>query len=152
MKLIYSLRKTLTEADNKTNVFCPFYIERELKKMEIRFSYSPKELDDTQKARRFIDEGFRKYAPEPYRKGYKPWQEYLPVLNLLTVSLDSPSGYVGCAHRQSPEQIHIFTENECSRGFVPQRLETGLWRVTVNVHALVSDECTFNLEVYGEER
>lgn len=47
--------------------------------MKIEFSYSPKNLDDEEKAHKYIDDGFEKYAPEPYRKGYKPWYEYLPV-------------------------------------------------------------------------
>lgn len=151
MKLIYSLEKTLTTADDKTNIRCPFLLEQPLSRMEIHFSYSPKELADTEKARQLIEDGFEKYAPEPYRKGYKPWQEYLPIVNLLTLSVDSPSGYVGAAHRQSPEQTHTLTAVSCSRGFVPVRLTSGEWAVTVNVHALVSDLCTFRLEVFGEE-
>lgn len=151
MKQIYLCEKVLHESDNKTNVICPFEVPTELEKMEIRFSYSPKELADIEKSHRFIDEGFKKYAPEPYRKGYKKWEEYLPVVNLLTVSLDSPTGYVGCAHRQSPNQVHVFNKTECSVGFVPQRLVSGKWVVTINVHALVSDECRFKLEILGEE-
>lgn len=151
MKKIYSTKQVLTEHDNKTNIECPFVIENELVKMEIHFMYSPKELDDNDKAFGFINEGFAKYAPEPYRKGYKKAEEYLPVVNLLTVSLDSPTGYVGCAHRQSPQQIHCFSETECSRGFVPQKLISGEWKVTINVHALVSDQCEFTLEIFGEE-
>lgn len=85
--------------------------------MKIEFSYSPKNLDDEEKAHKYIDDGFEKYAPEPYRKGYKPWYEYLPVKNLLTVSLDSPDGYIGCAHRQDSRQTHIISETESSRGF-----------------------------------
>ena len=124
MSLIFEETKTLTPNDTKTNVPLQFYVAEELEKMKIEFSYSPKNLDDEEKAHKYIDDGFEKYAPEPYRKGYKPWYEYLPVKNLLTVSLDSPDGYIGCAHRQD--------------------------RITINVHALVTDECTFDIKVFGE--
>ena len=94
MSLIFEETKTLTPNDTKTNVPLQFYVAEELEKMKIEFSYSPKNLDDEEKAHKYIDDGFEKYAPEPYRKGYKPWYEYLPVKNLLTVSLDSPDGYI----------------------------------------------------------
>lgn len=150
MSLIFEETKTLTPNDTKTNVPLQFYVAEELEKMEIEFSYSPKNLDDEEKAHKYIDDGFEKYAPESYRKGYKPWYEYLPVKNLLTVSLDSPDGYIGCAHRQDSRQTHIISETESSRGFIKTRLPSGLYRITINVHALVTDECTFNIKVFGE--
>ena len=109
MSLIFEETKTLTPNDTKTNVPLQFYVAEELEEMKIEFSYSPKNLDDEEKAHKYIDDGFEKYAPEPYRKGYKPWYEYLPVKNLLTVSLDSPDGYIGCAHR------HYFGSRKFSR-------------------------------------
>ena len=140
MSLIFEETKTLTPNDTKTNVPLQFYVAEELEKMKIEFSYSPKNLDDEEKAHKYIDDGFEKYAPEPYRKGYKPWYEYLPVKNLLTVSLD----------RQDSRQTHIISETESSRGFIKTRLTSGLYRITINVHALVTDECTFDIKVFGE--
>lgn len=71
MSLIFEETKTLTPNDTKTNVPLQFYVAEELEKMKIEFSYSPKNLDDEEKAHKYIDDGFEKYAPEPYRKGYK---------------------------------------------------------------------------------
>lgn len=152
MELIFDEEKTLTPKDTKTNVGLQFYVSKPLKKMQINFEYSPKNLEDEERAHRYIDEGFQKYAPEPYRKGYKPWREYLPVKNLLTVSLDSPKGYLGCAHRQDSVQTHTITESEASYGFVTSELPPGLWQITINAHAVVSDECAFKLKVLGEVR
>ena len=87
MSLIFEETKTLTPNDTKTNVPLQFYVAEELEKMKIEFSYSPKNLDDEEKAHKYIDDGFEKYAPEPYRKGYKPWYEYLPVKNQTTQNL-----------------------------------------------------------------
>ena len=69
MSLIFEETKTLTPNDTKTNVPLQFYVAEELEKMKIEFSYSPKNLDDEEKAHKYIDDGFEKYAPEPYRKG-----------------------------------------------------------------------------------
>lgn len=150
MQLIFEKEKKLNPKDTKTNVELQFYVSQDLKKMEIQFEYSPKNLEDEERAHSYIDEGFEKYAPAPFRKGYKPWRDYLPVKNLLTVSLDSPKGYLGCAHRQDSVQTHIITEADASYGFVPAELPQGLWQITINVHALVSDECVFKLKVFGE--
>lgn len=152
METIFSKRMVLTPKDTKTNVPLCFFAEHDLQRMEIRFRYFPKALADVELAHRYIDEGMAKYAPEPYRKGYKSWTEYLPIVNLLTVSLDSPEGYLGCAHRQNPEQVHVLTETKSDYGFIPARLPKGEWTLTVNVHALVSESCTFELQILGEEK
>ncbi len=80
--------------------------------MKIEFSYSPKNLDDEEKAHKYIDDGFEKYAPEPYRKGYKPWYEYLPVKNLLTVSLDSPDGYIATLTGRTAAKRTLFLKRK----------------------------------------
>ena len=95
MSLIFEETKPLTPNDTKTNVPLQFYVAEELEKMKIEFSYSPKNLDDEEKAHKYIDDGFEKYAPEPYRKGYKPWYEYLPVKNLLKAKI----GRASCRER-----------------------------------------------------
>mgnify|MGYP000667222973 FL=1 len=51
MSLIFEETKTLTPNDTKTNVPLQFYVAEELEKMKIEFSYSPKTLDDEEKAR-----------------------------------------------------------------------------------------------------
>ena len=72
MSLIFEETKTLTPNDTKNQRSAAiFMLRRSLKKMKIEFSYSPKNLDDEEKAHKYIDDGFEKYAPEPYRKGYK---------------------------------------------------------------------------------
>ena len=50
MSLIFEETKTLTPNDTKTNVPLQFYVAEELEKMKIEFSYSPKNLDDEEKA------------------------------------------------------------------------------------------------------
>ena len=51
MSLIFEETKTLTPNDTKTNVPLQFFVAEELEKMKIEFSYSPKNLDDEEKAR-----------------------------------------------------------------------------------------------------
>ena len=66
MSLIFEETKTLTPNDTKTNVPLQFYVAEELEKMKIEFSYSPKNLDDEEKAHKYIDDGFEKYRSEEH--------------------------------------------------------------------------------------
>lgn len=42
---------------------------------------------------------------------------YLPVYNLVTLSLDDPAGYRGAAHRRATEQCHRLTAESAARLF-----------------------------------
>lgn len=150
MELIYTKEMLLHPIDSKTNISLPFLVEDDYERLEIHFSYTPKELEDKEQARKYIDEGMAKYAPGSYRAGYKNWEAYLPVYNLITLSLDSPDGYVGCAHRHNPEQIHILSKTASSPGFAAQEPVHGNWQAIINVHALVTDECTCTLKIFGD--
>lgn len=149
MKLLFKAGKTLTPADSKTHIPLAFEVPAVLAAMEVRFSYAPKRCEDPALARRLILDGLEKYAPESVAEQPGRWEDYLPVLNLLTLSLDTPSGYAGCAHRHNPDQRHIIAPGRCSPGFSVPKLEEGLWRAVVSVHCVASSSCVFTLEVYG---
>ena len=51
-----------------------------------------------------------------FRRG-KYRKIYLPIKNLVTVSLDSSREYLGAAHRQSNKQEHIISPAFSSAGF-----------------------------------
>ena len=53
---------------------------------------------------------------------------YLPVYNLVTLSLDDPAGYRGAAHRRATEQCHRLTAESASPGFLPGELRPGQWQ------------------------
>jgi hypothetical protein len=151
MKIIFEKEIILHPENSKTNIFLPFKVENGFDRMEIHFSYTPKELDDKALSLKYINAGMEKYAPEKYRSGYQNSEDFLPVLNLVTLSLDSPEGYLGCAHRHEPEQIHIISEKSSSPGFVPQKPVSGDWRAVVNVHAVVTETCTCRLKIFNTD-
>lgn len=135
---------------SKTNVRIPFEVPQGLTEMTIEYSYSPKELADREKALRLIDEGMERYATAEYRDHYDPAENYLPVVNLVTLSLDGPDGYRGCAHRHAPVQIHRLSADEASPGFLPGAITAGSWEAVINVHAVVTEQCAVRLKVTGE--
>lgn len=141
----------LMPEQSKTNVRIPFHVAVPLREMEIEYSYEPKELPDKEAALRLIEDGMDRYAGKEFRDSYDPAEHYLPVVNLVTLSLDAPDGYRGCAHRHAQKQLHRLTEQEASPGFLPGPLCAGEWEAVINVHAVVTAPCTVTLRITGEE-
>ena len=147
MKILLKKSISVTPEKEKTNIFLPFTVEDSLKKLEIDYSYSPKELLDEEKNIRLVKENLQ-------RDGFEDtgdYSEFIPLKNLITLSLDSPEGYVGAAHRQAATQHHEISEAFASVGFDRVKIIKGEWVLALNLHAVVTDECNCEIEVRGYE-
>lgn len=147
MKVLLKKSVTVTPKDEKTNIFLPFTVEDSLKRLEIDYSYSPKELEDEEKSIRLVKENLQ-------RDGYEDtgdYKEFMPLKNLITLSLNSPEGYVGAAHRQAAIQHHEISEDFASVGFDRVKITAGEWKLALNLHAVVTDEAYCEIEVRGYE-
>lgn len=138
----------LLRASEKTNLAVSFSVPEHTRRLDIRFSYAPKTLDG-EAARPLIEACLQRDAGE-FAAQYPDWTHFLPLKNLVTVSLDDPNGFRGCAHRQDDVQAHFLTESAASPGFLPGKLPAGTWRVVLNLHALVTESCDCTLEVEAE--
>ena len=147
MKILLKKSITVTPEDEKTNIFLPFTVEDSFVRLEIDYRYSPKELSDEEKSIRLVKENL-------LRDGYEDTGDYgqfLPLKNLITLSLDSPAGYVGAAHRQAAKQHHEISKEFASVGFDKTEIIAGEWVLALNLHAVVTDECKCEIEVRGYE-
>ena len=147
MKILLKKSITVTPENEKTNIFLPFTVEDSLKKLEIDYSYSPKELLDEEKNICLVKKNLQ-------RDGFEDtgdYSEFIPLKNLITLSLDSPEGYVGAAHRQAATQYHEISEDFASVGFDRVKIIKGEWVLALNLHAVVTDECNCEIEVRGYE-
>lgn len=138
----------LLRASEKTNLAVSFSVPAHTKRLDIRFSYAPKTLNG-EAARPLIEACLQRDAGE-FAAQYPDWTHFLPLKNLVTVSLDDPNGFRGCAHRQDDVQAHFLTEDAASPGFLPGKLPAGVWRVMLNIHALVTKSCDCTLKVDAE--
>ena len=132
--------------DEKTNISFPFEISEDVKSLKITFSYSPKILEDDERANMLIEGNIRKDAGD-FASEYTNWDEYKPLKNLITVSVDDPDTYRGCAHRQDKDQIHIISEDFASRGFHKGAIQQGQWKVVLNLHGIVTEKVDCRLMV-----
>ena len=152
MKSIVDRQIFLTPEHNKTNVQIPFRVEQDFDALFIRTRYVPKIVADEALARQQIEAGIRRYVPKQDRERYGRWQDYLPVWNFITLSLDFEEEYIGCAHRHSPDQAHIISAAYSSPGFYRHAVLPGLWKCELNCHAVVDETVTYTLQVFGAEK
>ncbi len=150
MKVLLKKSIRVTPEDEKTNIFIPFSVPEGCGKIEIDYSYSPKDLENEEKSIVLIKENLiRDGWDEIAEKG--DYKEFMPLKNLITLSLDSPEGYVGAAHRQAATQHHEISENFSSVGFDRVKIAAGEWILALNLHAVVTDECVCEIEVSADE-
>ncbi len=139
----------LTPSHSKTNVEIPICIREDHPALLFRVSYSPKSVDDMDLAKKEIEAALRKYIPEDRREQYGSWENYAPLVSLVTLSLDQNGRYLGCAHRHAPVQKHILSAGYSSPGFYRCPHTAGDWRAVINVHAVVSPEVRYELGVFA---
>jgi len=137
-----------------THIPFPFRVDQESECLEIAFSYEPKILMDDGRARELIQTGIREYAESLENADPEQWRVHAPVRNLLTLSLDGPLGFRGCAHRFDRVKQIVIGRTSATPGFIPGPIEAGPWKATVSVHLVATERCTIHLEVRvaGTER
>ncbi|MDR1906199.1 MAG: hypothetical protein LBQ27_04695 [Clostridiales bacterium] len=142
------LEKRMTVDESNKHIKFPFYVNGGAKRMEICFSFSPKNIQEKEYSKKLLYEGLKKYMPESKDIGNIDIDKYLPLKNLLTISLDAPSGkYAGAAHRHSESQKHIISEDFSSPGFFPIKIEEGEWTIVVTSFLAQQSGVCFYLSV-----
>ena len=141
---------TIRPENEKGNVYIPFEVSEGINKLCITYSYSPKILEDEEKSIELIKENLIRDAGENWTE-YTDYSEFMPLKNLVTLSLLSPEGdYCGAAHRQADSQYHEISEDFASPGFLKMKITPGKWTLCLNVHALVTDFCVCDVKIEGE--
>ncbi|CAI6085749.1 hypothetical protein [Cohnella sp. JJ-181] len=152
--MLLDIEKHVTPEHSRSHLRFPFRLERPAAKLNIRFSYTPKVLEEDAVARRLMEISIERYIePERQKAALENLERYLPLQNLITVSVDDADGYRGACHRHDPAQQLYLSENGASPGLIGGRIGVGDWAVTLSVHSVVTESCACRLEVWvsGEE-
>ncbi len=156
MKSVLNEAVVLSPWDTKRNIPLYFELEEDADFLSITYSYTPKKLEDEDKTEEKIMECLLKDAPDTYEEYLGEKEKFKPLVNLVTISLDGPDGYVGAAHRHPNIQNHRISSEIASPGFIKTKIKKGKWCCMLNVHAVVTDECACVVEIkagggiYGE--
>jgi hypothetical protein len=147
MELLLDVKGQVQPICSKSHISYWFELPEGAERLNIQFAYSPKTLDDEGKAKPLIETAIRQYiSPELQTQYLEKWNTYMPLKNLLTISVDDPDQNRGAAHRHAPEQQLNISKLDASPGLVPGNLVPGQWRVTISLHAVVT-ECEYSLQV-----
>lgn len=143
--LIYRLTTSFAPQMTSAHYRFPFIIDKDGGALRLKYSYSPKRLEDTACARKLIAECYAGYG---FAASEEEVDAELPLNNLITLSLDSPRGLVGSAHRHASQAEYYVSEGEASPGFAKTRIAKGEWAVVLSAHAVLSDRVDAEVEVY----
>ena len=152
MKLLNDQAFSLTKADVLRNIDIPFLVEEEFAALVIQMNYAPHRIEDPELCAEEIRTCIRRYFPEEeVPAGNIDPDDFDPLFNFVTRSLDCGERYVGCAHRHAPSLTVKISEGDASPGFDPVPVEKGLWRVMLHVHAVISSQVQCRLRIWGTE-
>lgn len=143
--ILFEKAGTVTPQQDKTNIFFDFNVPDNIEKLIIDYSYSPKTVEDKQTAINLVKEKMKQYNAGGTA------EDYLPVKNLITLSLNDEKGYRGAAHRQADIQHHEISEKRADAGFIKGRINSGKWQIALNVHCCAC-KVDYNIKITGEEK
>lgn len=150
-KNLFEVHNTINKEDNNKHIVHIFQLDSTYKSLFIRFKYYPLFLDDEDKAKEIIFESLGKYrSGNELEKEKEQWREYLKLSNLLTVSFDDINGFRGCAHRKNNNEVIVISSDKSSPGMIPGVVKKGEFKITMSIHALVTDTCEYSIQIDGE--
>lgn len=138
-----------TRKDTARNVRLSFPVKAGYQALLFQFFYEPEFLRTKEQALEILDDSLRKYKIPEFAEEYPDPSTYLPLRNLLTLSVFAPEGYLGCAHRPDSKQEHFISEKESSRGFLPHPITAGRWEAVINVHCVVTERCNCSIRIHA---
>ncbi|WP_010277312.1 hypothetical protein [Paenibacillus senegalensis] len=147
MKLLEK-RGCVTPEDSRTHIRIPFEMTQAGGEITIQFEYGPKVLEDMTRALKLLEQSFDCYVlPAQREKAAKQANKYLPLKNLITLSLDDPNVYRGACHRHDAYQQLKLSELRASPGLVIGKLPRGQWTATLSFHCIVTGSCDYRLQI-----
>jgi hypothetical protein len=150
--MLIDVKGQVTPVSSRSHITYSFDLRHSVGKLNIRFSYHPKRLEDLERSKELILACIEKYSGSENSELEKvKWGNYMPLTNLITLSVDDPQGHRGAGHRHDPEQLIQLTEYQASPGFVSGPMIQGMWKVTLSLHSIITDICSYELQIWLEE-
>ncbi|MFC4601417.1 hypothetical protein [Cohnella hongkongensis] len=150
--MLLNIENEVTPADSRSHLRYHFKLDRPCPGLRVRFEYSPKILEERKLAIELIQRSIERYVePERQKPMLERAEQYAPLRNLITVSIDDSRGHRGACHRHDPVQELYLSEREASPGLKRGTIPAGTWTVTLSLHSIVTERCAYRLKVWAAE-
>jgi len=143
--------------------FYPFVFEvpEGIGEIRVKFSYSPRILKNKEKNYQMIKGAIEEYVKDyPQKEIVSTLNSFIekayplikkakayPLRNLLNLSLyDAKGSFVGRWDQNSERPVRV-SSTYSSPGFVSCKIIPGFWKVEMETHAIVTEECKYRLEI-----
>lgn len=140
-QILFEIQSTISKKSTQSHLKHTFFIPDLTEEVYVDFSFDPSQQMNSNENTRIIEDAFNYYESGPPKT-------FEPIRNMLTLSIDDPDGFRGARHYHSPIQHVVVNESNSTPGYLNKKNPSGLWSITVSIHALVTDHCHFNLSVY----
>ncbi|MDR2267758.1 MAG: hypothetical protein LBE09_09365 [Christensenellaceae bacterium] len=131
--LLLHEQKILPSEVNR-HIAIPIRVSQEYAWLVFKYEYQPKIFDDPIASMEYI----RKCAEESSVSVESLMHEANALKNHLTLSIDSPDGWVGTAHRHNNKLEIVINSQRSTEGFLPTPITMGKWIATVSTHCVLS--------------
>lgn len=150
MDILLNERQELNKSHIQKHIIHEISLKKKYKKVIVEYSFAPKYLEDELENKEIIITAMERYGMNDYSYHEKVgWQEYGKLKNQVTISIDDNNGFRGCAHRRDQYQKYILSTEEASPGFISGEVPMGKFRLTVSIHALVTEKFEYNIKISG---
>jgi hypothetical protein len=148
--ILLDITTKIYASDSRTSKMWKFFVPNGLSSLTMKCAYSPKYVEDEERAISEIIKTLKIEAPYATPDD-KTARRFLPLVNMLSYTLDSPSGWVGTSHAHSPDQMHEIKKEGSSFGFADVEIEDGEWTFCLSVDGVVDDYVTARFTVEGKK-
>jgi len=150
--ILYERHYNWTPEDTRRDIPFAFCCPSNIKRLMITFTFSPGAEQRPEQCKMAVERALVRYY-DRYPRDIQPMQseQFFPIKNLITLSLERDGVYLGNAHRWQTEQVHILTTKHASRGFEPPCAMEGTWAGMLHIHEILSQVCEGYLRVEGSE-
>ena len=129
---------------SRSHIPVAFDLREGVERLDLDFSFEPTFLEDRNASIALFAQAVSRFGI-PSEEAAAHARDR--IRNFLSLSLDDPEGFRGCAHRQGPRHRISISETEATPGFLPGPLRPGLWTATISVHLVASPRCAWRLRL-----
>ncbi len=138
----------LDQSVDQSHITFRIFVPEGIERLKVELAYDPPFEENSEQLQPFFQE-HSDYYNFHIMNNPKVAEKVFPVNNLLTLSIDDPSGFRGSCHRFRPTNEIKVGENDSTPGINNGEIQSGMWDITINCHAIISESCHLKIQVKG---